>query len=277
MFITRSLPRITLEVMATLIATDRGPGTETIISGTDYQVVLTTGDRDIEAVQRLRYAVFSTEPGFEASMATITDGRDIDRFDDYCDHLLVRHLPTDTIVGCYRMLPPTGAIAAGGLYLATEFDLRGLDPIRAETFEMGRACVHPAHRSGTVVCLMWAGLLAYGDRRGLRYAVGATSVPMQIPGQERGACVRRVAAVVGAGHTAPWTVTPYVPVRGIGDVAPGNRRSIPPLMSGYLRMNAQVLGEPGFDPDFDVADFPTVLDRTRANVRYLDRLLAAVA
>ena len=42
-------------------------------------------------------------------------------------------------------------------------------------------------------------------------------------------------------------------------------------------MNAEILGAPSFDPEFDCADFPTILDRGRANVRYLDRLLQAVA
>ena len=55
---------------------------------------------------------------------------DADRFDEFCDHLLVREDNTGELVGCYRMLPPPGAIAAGGLYTATEFDVSGLDPLR---------------------------------------------------------------------------------------------------------------------------------------------------
>ena len=78
--------------------------------------------RSSTAAQRLRHDVFTSEPGF--ALAGAIDGRDADRFDEYCDHLLVREDNSGELVGCYRMLPPPGAIAAGGLYTATEFDVR---------------------------------------------------------------------------------------------------------------------------------------------------------
>ncbi|PRC53230.1 phosphohistidine phosphatase, partial [Mycobacterium sp. ITM-2017-0098] len=84
--------------------------------------------------QRLRHDVFTSEPGF--TMADNgTDGLDADRFDQYCDHLLVRDDATGELVGCYRMLPPPGAIAAGGLYTATEFDVAALDALRPSLVE----------------------------------------------------------------------------------------------------------------------------------------------
>lgn len=261
--------------MATLV-TGRIPAFETLIPGTEYEVVITTRAEDIDTVQRLRYDVFGSEPGFEASMAGVTDGRDADHFDEFCDHLVIRHKPSDSIVGCYRILAPLGAIAAGGLYLATEFELGALDPIRAETLEMGRACVHADHRTGGVLCLMWAGLLAYSDLRGIRYAMGAVSVPLQYEGYERGATVRAVRELVDAKHRAAFTVTPYTQVERI-DAAPAPRRTFPPLVTGYLRMNAEIMGAPSFDPVFDVADFPMIIDRTRFNVRYLERLQQAAA
>lgn len=256
------------------LVTGRHPATETLIHGDEYEVVLTTRAEDIETVQCLRFEVFGSEPGFEASMAAVTDGRDADEFDEFCDHLVIRHKPTDRIVGCYRILPPPGAIAAGGLYLATEFELGELDHLRPHMLEMGRACVHVDHRTGGVLCLMWAGLLAYSDLRGIRYAVGAVSVPMQYDGFDRGATVRAVRELVDAKHRAPWTVTPRNPVAEI-TAEPASRRTFPPLVTGYLRMNAQILGAPSFDPTFDVADFPMIIDRTKFNERYLERLQQA--
>ena len=107
------------------------------------------------------------------------DGRDADRFDEFCDHLLVREDNTGELVGCYRMLPPPGAIAAGGLYTATEFDVTGLDALRPSLVEMGRAVVREDHRNGGVVLLMWAGILAYLDRCGYDYVTGCVSVPVE--------------------------------------------------------------------------------------------------
>ena len=40
-------------------------------------------------------------------------------------------------------------------------------------------------------------------------------------------------------------------------------------MRGYLRLGAQVCGEPAHDPDFGVGDFPALLDKRQADTRYL--------
>ena len=110
------------------------------------------------------------------------------------------------------MLPPPGAIAAGGLYTATEFDVRALDPLRPSLVEMGRAVVRDDHRNGAVVLLMWAGILAYLDRCGYDYVTGCVSVPVyeaatgEPPGQPdpRRARLRRATARrAGRVHRAP--------------------------------------------------------------------------
>ena len=90
-----------------------------------YTLLLSTDPALIEAAQRLRHDVFTSEPGFELDGRRDSSGLDADRFDEHCDHLLVREDNSGELVGCYRMLPPPGAIAAGGLYTATEFDVRG--------------------------------------------------------------------------------------------------------------------------------------------------------
>jgi putative hemolysin len=43
-------------------------------------------------------------------------------------------------------------------------------------------------------------------------------------------------------------------------------------MRGYLRLGARVCGDPAHDPDFGVGDFPALLDKRQADVRYLKRL-----
>ena len=97
--------------------------------------------------------VFSTESGFTLRS---DDELDIDRFDDHCDHLVVREDHTGELVGCYRMLPPPGAIAAGGLYSAGEFDISALDTLRPFMVEMGRAVVRADHRNGAVILKLTA-------------------------------------------------------------------------------------------------------------------------
>ncbi|KUH98426.1 phosphohistidine phosphatase [Mycolicibacterium acapulense] len=247
-----------------------------------YTLLLTTDATLIEAAQRLRHEVFTAEPGF--ALTGSADGLDADRFDEHCDHLLVREDVTGEIVGCYRMLPPAGAVAAGSLYSATEFDVRALDPLRPGLVEMGRAVVRSDHRSGAVVLLMWAGILAYLDRCGYDYVTGCVSVPVHGPdGYPPGAQIRGVRDFVRRRHAAPalYTVHPYRPVtvggKGLDDIEPPERLAVPPLMRGYLRLGAQVCGEPAHDPDFGVGDFPALLDKRRADTRYLRRLRSVAA
>ena len=247
-----------------------------------YTLLLSTDADLIDAAQRLRHDVFTSEPGFTLAGA---DGRDADRFDQHCDHLLVREDTTGELVGCYRMLPPPGAIAAGSLYTATEFDVTSLDPLRPSLVEMGRAVVRSDHRNGAVVLLMWAGILAYLDRSGYDYVTGCVSVPTHpedgdsVPGSQ----IRGVRDFVAKRHAAPaqYTVRPYRPVvldgLTLDDIAPPARPTVPPLMRGYLRLGAQVCGEPAHDPDFGVGDFPALLDKRNADVRYLKRLRSVSA
>ncbi|MET0699354.1 MAG: GNAT family N-acyltransferase [Mycobacterium sp.] len=249
-----------------------------------YTLLLSTDAELIDAAQRLRYDVFTSEPGFTLSAPTA--GRDADRFDEYCDHLLVREDQSGDLVGCYRMLPPPGAIAAGSLYTATEFDVSALDPLRPSLVEMGRAVVRDDHRNGGVILLMWAGILAYLDRCGYDYVTGCVSVPTHDPADptaEPGCQIRGVRDFVRHRHAAPaeFTVHPYQPVvlggKTLDQIAPPARPTVPPLMRGYLRLGAQVCGEPAHDPDFGVGDFPALLDKRRADTRYLTRLRAAAA
>lgn len=247
-----------------------------------YSLLLTTDPDLITAAQRLRHDVFTSEPGFALTGAA--DGRDADRFDEFCDHLLVRDDTSGELVGCYRMLPPSGAIAAGGLYTATEFDVRALDPLRPSLVEMGRAVVRHDHRNGGVVLIMWAGILAYLDRCDYDYVTGCVSVPVAgATGEPAGTQLRGVRDFVRRRHAAPecYTVHPYRPVvidgSSLDDIAPPARATVPPLMRGYLRLGAQVCGEPAHDPHFGVGDFPALLDKRDADTRYLRRLRSAAA
>jgi putative hemolysin len=266
-----------MSTASVLIAADH----PTTSADTPRYTLLLSSDPDlIDAAQHLRYDVFTSEPGF--ALTGCADGRDADRFDQYCDHLLVREDNSGQLVGCYRMLPPPGAIAAGGLYTASEFDVRALDPLRPSLVEMGRAVVRTEHRNGAVVLLMWAGILAYLDRSGYDYVTGCVSVPThpQDAG-EPGSQIRGVRDFVARRHAGEYTVRPYRPVvlggRTLDEIDPPARPTLPPLMRGYLRLGAQVCGEPAHDVDFGVGDFPVLLGKARADTRYLKRLRSVSA
>ena len=128
------------------------------------------------------------------------------------------------------MLPPPGAIAAGGLYTATEFDVQGLDALRPSLVEMGRAVVREDHRNGGVVLLMWAGILAYLDRSGYDYVTGCVSVPVAGADDDApGSQIRGVRDFVRRRHAAPaeHTVYPYRPVTVDGRASRRHRSTRP--------------------------------------------------
>jgi putative hemolysin len=252
-------------------------------AGPRYSLLLSTDPSLIEAAQRLRYDVFTSTPGF--ALPSAQGQRDVDRFDEFCDHLLVRDDDTGELVGCYRMLAPAGAIAAGGLYTETEFDIRAFDALRPSLVEMGRAVVRDGHRSGGVVLLMWAGILAYLDRYGYDYVTGCVSVPIGdlLDGDTPGSQLRGVRDFILSRYLAPpeYQVYPRRPVvvdgKSLDDITPPTRPAIPPLMRGYLRLGSKPCGQPAHDPDFGVGDFCVLLDKRQADTRYLKRLRSVSA
>ncbi|PPK62392.1 GNAT family N-acyltransferase [Actinokineospora auranticolor] len=229
-----------------------------------YSLLVAHDGDVVEAAQRLRYQVFAEEMG--AKLNTPTPGVDVDRFDEFCDHLVVRADATGEIVGTYRMLPPERAVEAGSLYSDTEFDLSALADIRGALVETGRSCVHPDHRSGSVVSLVWAGIARYMLLSGHGFLAGCASVPLA----DGGALAAGVWQTVRAKHYSDDSrrVHPRTPWDPESVVAPA-RTAIPPLLKGYLRLGAKVCGPPALDADFGVADFLVLLDLANVDQRYL--------
>ncbi|WP_445525501.1 GNAT family N-acetyltransferase [Streptomyces cyslabdanicus] len=237
-----------------------------------YTVGLARDEADVRAAQRLRHDVFAGEMG--ALLSTPQPGYDVDPFDAYCDHLLVRDTSTGQVVGTYRLLPPERAAVAGRLYAESEFDLTRLDAIRPGLVEVGRSCVHPDHRDGAVIGLIWAGLARYMVDRGHEWLAGCCSIPLADGGALASATWERVRDK----HLAPEEhrvdpLLPWVPRTGL-PAAP--RTELPALLRGYLRLGAQVCGAPAHDPDFGVADLYVLLSMRRVSPRYLRHFLSLV-
>ncbi|MER5400285.1 GNAT family N-acyltransferase [Streptomyces sp. NPDC002599] len=241
------------------------------VAPTRYTVTLARDEADVRAAQRLRHDVFAGEMG--ALLNTPQPGLDIDAFDAYCDHLLVRDTETDQVVGTYRLLPPERAAIAGRLYSESEFDLGPLAGIRSGLVEVGRSCVHPDHRDGAVIGLIWAGIARYMVDGGHEWLAGCCSIPLADGGALAAGTWDRVVAK----HLAPeeFRVRPLLPWSAEGVARPA-RTELPPLLRGYLRLGAWVCGEPAHDTDFGVADMYVLLSMSRVNPRYLRHFLSLV-
>ncbi|MET9479142.1 GNAT family N-acyltransferase [Streptomyces sp. NPDC006638] len=235
-----------------------------------YVVTLARDEHDVRAAQRLRHLVFAGELG--ARLDGPEPGLDGDAFDAYCDHLLVREENTGEVVGTYRLLPPDRARAAGRLYSDSEFDLGRLGPIRDDLVEVGRSCVHPRHRTGAVIGLIWAGLARYMTDSGHNWLAGCCSVPLA----DGGALAASTWSTVRERHLSPeeYRVTPHRLWTPDSAAAATSRAELPPLLRGYLRLGAWVCGAPAHDPEFGVADLYVLLSMRRTNPRYLKHFLS---
>jgi putative hemolysin len=233
-----------------------------------YHVSLAVDDSEIREAQRLRHKVFAEEMG--ARLASALPGHDIDLYDPFCDHLLVRDLASGEVVGTYRILSPEAAKRVGSYYSEQEFDLTRLNFLRPRMAELGRSCVHPAHRSGAVIARLWMGLADYMTRYGHEYIVGCASIGMADGGHIAASVYRQLTAR----HLAPieWRVTPRfrLPVESLDD---GRSAALPPLIKGYTRLGAMVCGEPAWDPDFNTADLLMLLPMAQLNRSYARRLI----
>lgn len=231
---------------------------------------------EVRQAQRLRYQVFALEMG--ATLPKILPGHDVDLFDDYCEHLLVRDVASQEVIGTYRVLTPTQATRVGSTYSDLEFDLTRLRSLRARMVELGRSCVHAEHRHGGVILALWGALAEFMGRNQLDTMIGCASIPMQHNGVSNGHAAASIWRQVRKTHLAAieYHVTPRLalPVERLDSslhVEP------PALIRGYLRLGAKVLGAPAWDPDFNSADLPMMMRIADLPPRYLKHFSGAAA
>ncbi len=221
-----------------------------------YVARLADSVEDIRSAQSLRYQVFNLElnEGLECSHEARLDQ---DEFDEVCDHLVVEHVPTGTIVGNYRL--QSGAIAQSrrGFYSNIEFDLQPLAPVLDHSVELGRACVHKAHRNVAVLTLLWKGIVLYAQTHAARFLFGCSSLTSQQP-----AVGASIYADLCRNHMTPTALRVHprpafeCPLDQLCEDCP----PVPKLLRSYLSIGAKICGPPALDPEFKTIDFLTWLD-----------------
>jgi putative hemolysin len=219
---------------------------------------------ELSALQRLRFRVFTEDMG--ARFPEAEGDRDVDGFDPWCLHFMVRESSSDRVVGTYRLMTPEAAVQAGRYYSDAEFDLQPLAAFRPAMVEVGRSCIDAGFRHGTAIMLLWSGLARIMMRGHYRYMLGCASVSLR-DGGETASEVWRTAQVVMAQrpmvpHIRP--LHPY-PLERLDSDRPVR---LPPLIKGYLKLGCTICGAPAWDPDFNTADFPILLDLEWLDARY---------
>jgi putative hemolysin len=228
-----------------------------------YSVSFARNDAEVREAQALRWRVFSGELG--ARLPTRTPGLDQDMFDEHCKHLVARDEETGEVIGTYRVLVPEAARRIGCYYSESEFDLTRLQLLRDGMVELGRSCVHPEYRAGTVISLLWGALTGFMQSNGYSYATGCASMSVADGGHGAASAYRKILA----GHLAPleYRVFPRCPLP-IEELEAARAVPMPPLLRGYLNCGAWVCGAPAWDPDFNTADFFVFLPIARMDAKY---------
>jgi putative hemolysin len=248
------------------------------------EVRLAQGKKEVRRAQRLRYEVFYKEGGAIPDARTAFTRRDADRFDKFCDHLIVidhvaknrRGKTKPRIVGAYRLLRGEMAAKAGGFYSQDEYDIAPLLERHASkrVLELGRSCVLAPYRSKRTIELLWRGLLAYVRAHDIDVMFGCASFPGANP-------LAHAQALSYLAHFAraeeAWRVAAreerHAPMRMLAREALDPRKArdaLSPLIKGYLRLGARFGDGAVVDRKFNTTDVFVVMPVDQIDARYLD-------
>ena len=240
----------------------------------DFEIKITTDRSEVEEAQRLRFQVFNLEMK-KGLAASYERGLDIDDFDPFCEHLIVRDRKSNDIVGTYRLLLGSQARKHIGFYSEREFNLKNIKSLNGELLELGRSCARRDFRDKALIPLMWEAIAHFVKRHRVRFLFGCASLYTMDPKE-----VSEFFSLLKAKYYAPeaYRVYPIAKKRfsGITDnVSIDDGQTLffrlPSLIKSYLRIGALVCGPPALDQEFGTADFFLLLDLEKMSREYLRR------
>lgn len=227
--------------------------------------------QEIAQAQTLRHRVFVEELGARGgSLSDKSLGREADRFDAFCTHiLLLDSLRGGAVIGTTRVMTEDGAQRAGSFASEDEFDILALRRDGRPLLEVGRTCLLPSHRGGGAMHRLWQGLAGIVAEKGIGLLFGLASFQGTDP-----AAVAQPLACLRRDHLAPDRLRP----RCLSPIAPelahgaepcrrAATLAMPPLIKAYLRLGGRV-GEGAFiDRSFGCIDVCMVLDTATLSAR----------
>lgn len=184
---------------------------------------------------------------------------EFDEYDSVCDHLIIKSNETQEIVGCYRILC---SLHTSKFYSQEEFALDNFLKLPGVKLELGRACIDPSHRNGSVIDLLWRGISNYAQLSNAKYLFGCSSV-------------KTVKLTVAYGimkylrdggfYEECFNIKSVGEYRmdfsGYGTENESEiKEMIPSLLRSYLMAGAKVHGMPAVDREFGCVDYLTILD-----------------
>jgi L-ornithine Nalpha-acyltransferase len=251
----------------------------------DLGVRQARSQNELRVAQRLRYRVFYEELGANADHEVLHSELDSDRYDVFCDHLLVTRARSATsrpelcvddgeVVGTYRLLRQSVAAGNGGFYSQGEFDVGPLLERKSDLsfLELGRSCILQPYRGTHVIELLWQGIWDYVRHHKLDVMLGCASFEGTDPDAHAEAL-----SFLGHYAIAPpeWSARAHdrhcVEMKRRPSDEINKRRallSLPPLIKGYLRLGSYIGEGAVIDHAFNTTDVLIILPVSAINPRY---------
>lgn len=240
-----------------------------------YVIGIASTKEEKEAVLRLRYEIFNVELD-EGIRENESIQMDVDQFDEYCDHLMVKDLDTNSIIATYRIHPSWKMNKKLGFYTATEFNFSVLNLDKSRSIEMGRACIKAEHRKNNLLIVLWMGIKKYTEINKVEKLFGCVSVPK--------CSLEDISSLYNylKNNDNLTFIDGVAPLKEnkvalLPNATTDCRKDlISTLMKGYLRLGAKLLGEPAYDPIFGCYDFMVLLELNSVNWGYVETIFKSV-
>ena len=174
-------------------------------------------------------------------------------------HLTIRD-ERNQLIGTYRVTLSTDV---ENFESEEDFEFSELRKKPGIKAELAWACVHPEHRDGKVIHMLWRALTEYFKRKEVRYVFGLASVAskgaeqiLDIISYLKKENFILTQSSIQARHSY-FSEKTLVMERAESSI---KKRLLPGLLRAYLMAGALVCLQPVFDPDLDCFDFMTVLE-----------------
>lgn len=188
---------------------------------------------------------------------------DVDQYDSECDHLIIIDREKNEICGTYRILCSK---YVESFYSENEFTLQNFLNTPGVKVELGRACIHHAHRNGNVIDLLWKGIAAYCEKVEATALFGCSSIhttdhydikSLQKYLEEK----QMVSSQYAIEPTPEFTLRAASTDEDLWKVDSERGKSLlPSLLRSYMTAGAKVFGAPAFDEEFHCFDYLTILE-----------------
>jgi putative hemolysin len=247
----------------------------------NMEVLIASKPEEIIASQELRYRVFVEEMGAKPTAECARLKRDIDAYDDVCDHLLVVEHQADgstRVVGTYRLLRREGMQKIGRFYSESEFDIGPIGQLKGEILEVGRSCVDPQFRNRSVMQLLWRGIGAYVSKFNVVLMFGCASFHGTDPEKHAQAL-----SYLYHYHLAPEELRSkalkgrYVEMNRMPKEAVNAKEAfvgLPALIKGYLRLSGYIGLGAVIDEEYNTLDVGIIVKTDLVTDKYAQRYSA---